>query len=340
MQYRTLGRTGIKVSPYALGALMFATSVGNPDPDDSARIIHRALDAGINLIDTADAYGDSEEVVGRALKGRRDDVVLATKVGRPTGEDPNQQGGSRRWIVTAVENSLRRLQTDHIDLYQVHRPDPGTDIEETLSALSDLVRSGKVRAIGTSSLPASDIVEAQWVSERRGLERFRTEQPPYSLLSRGIEREVLPIAQRHGLGTLVWGPLGQGLLTGRVRKGRPNELSRAGFFQHLNDERRLDTVEQFITLAEEAALPLTHLALAFTIAHPGVTSAIVGARTMSQLDDLLAGLDVTLSDDLLDRIDAIVPPGSDVGTLDQAYLPPALQQPGLRRRPVSERAAA
>ncbi|MFC1411863.1 aldo/keto reductase [Streptacidiphilus sp. N1-12] len=340
MQYRTLGRTGIKVSPYALGALMFATSVGNPDPDDSARIIHRALDAGINLIDTADAYGDSEEVVGRALKGRRDDVVLATKVGRPTGEDPNQQGGSRRWIVTAVENSLRRLQTDHIDLYQVHRPDPGTDIEETLSALSDLVRSGKVRAIGTSSLPASDIVEAQWVSERRGLERFRTEQPPYSLLSRGIEREVLPVAQRHGLGTLVWGPLGQGLLTGRVRKGRPNELSRAGFFQHLNDERRLDAVEQFITLAGEAALPLTHLALAFTIAHPGVTSAIVGARTMSQLDDLLAGLDVTLSDDLLDRIDAIVPPGSDVGTLDQAYLPPALQQPGLRRRPVSERAAA
>jgi aryl-alcohol dehydrogenase-like predicted oxidoreductase len=340
MQYRALGRTGIKVSPYALGALMFATSIGNPDPDDSARVIHKALDAGINLIDTADAYGDSEEVVGKALKGRRDDVVLATKVSRPMGKDPNQQGTSRRWIVTAVENSLRRLQTDHIDLYQIHRPDPDTDTEETLSALSDLVHSGKVRAIGTSGLPASDIVEAQWVAERRGLTRFRTEQPPYSLLNRGIEREVLPVAQRYGMGTLVWGPLGQGLLTGRVRQGRRNDLRRAGFFKHLNDERRLEVVEQFISLAEEAGLPLTHLAVAFAIAHPGVTSALVGLRTMSHLDDLLAGIDVALTDDILDRIDDIVPPGTDVGTLDQAYVPPALQQPSLRRRPVSERAAA
>jgi aryl-alcohol dehydrogenase-like predicted oxidoreductase len=340
MQYRALGRTGIKVSPYALGALMFATSIGNPDPDDSARVIHKALDAGINLIDTADAYGDSEEVVGKALKGRRDDVVLATKVSRPMGKDPNQQGTSRRWIVTAVENSLRRLQTDHIDLYQIHRPDPDTDTEETLSALSDLIHSGKVRAIGTSGLPASDIVEAQWVAERRGLTRFRTEQPPYSLLNRGIEREVLPVAQRYGMGTLVWGPLGQGLLTGRVRQGRRNDLRRAGFFKHLNDERRLEVVEQFISLAEEAGLPLTHLAVAFAIAHPGVTSALVGLRTMSHLDDLLAGIDVALTDDILDRIDDIVPPGTDVGTLDQAYVPPALQQPSLRRRPVSERAAA
>ncbi|MFE4830789.1 aldo/keto reductase [Streptomyces sp. NPDC056672] len=343
MQYRTLGRTGIKVSPYALGALMFATSIGNPDPDDSARIIHRALDAGINLIDTADAYGDSEEVVGKALKvlkGRRDDVVLATKVSRPMGDDPNQQGASRRWIVTAVENSLRRLQTDHIDLYQIQRPDPTTHIEETLSALSDLIRSGKVRAIGTSTMPAFDIIEAQWVAERRGLERFHTEQPPYSLLNRGIEREVLPVAQRYGMGTLVWGPLGQGLLTGRVRKGRQNELRRAGFFKHLTDERRLDTVEQFISLAEEAGLPLTHLAMAFAIAHPGVTSAIVGPRTLSHLDDLLIGADVALTDDILDRIDEIVPPGTDVGTLDQAYVPPALQQASLRRRPVSERTAA
>jgi aryl-alcohol dehydrogenase-like predicted oxidoreductase len=340
MQYRTLGRTGIKVSPYALGALMFATSIGNSDPDDSARVIHKALDAGINLIDTADAYGDSEEVVGKALKGRRDNVVLATKVSRPMGEDPNQQGTSRRWIVTAVENSLRRLQTDHIDLYQIHRPDPDTDTEETLSALSDLIHSGKVRAIGTSGLPASDIVEAQWVAERRGLTRFRTEQPPYSLLNRGIEREVLPVAQRYGMGTLVWGPLGQGLLTGRVRQGRQNDLRRAGFFKHLNDERRLEVVEQFISLAEEAGLPLTHLAVAVAIAHPGVTSALVGLRTMSHLDDLLAGIDVALTDDILDRIDDIVPPGTDVGTLDQAYVPPALQQPSLRRRPVSERAAA
>lgn len=340
MEYRTLGQTGIKVSPYSLGALMFATSFGNPDPNDSAGIIHKALDAGINLIDTADSYGDSEVVVGKALKGRRDNVVLATKVGRSMGDDPNQQGASRRWIITAVENSLRRLQTDHIDLYQIHLPDPTTGIEETLSALSDLIRSGKVRAIGTSKMPASDIIEAQWVAERRGLERFHTEQPPYSLLNRGIEREVLPVAQRYGMGTLVWGPLGQGLLTGRVRKGQQNELRRAGLFKHLNDERRLDAVEQFISLAKEAGLSLTHLAMAFAIAHPGVTSAIVGPRTMSHLDDLLAGIDVALTDDILDRIDEIVPPGTDVGTLDQAYVPPELQQAGLRRRPVSERSAA
>jgi aryl-alcohol dehydrogenase-like predicted oxidoreductase len=339
MLYRTLGRTGIKVSPYALGALMFATSVGNPDPADSARIIGKALDAGINLVDTSDAYGDSEEVVGKALKGRRDDVVLATKFGRPTGADPNHRGASRRWITRAVENSLRRLQTDHIDLYQLHVPDPSTDVEETLSVLTDLVRAGKVRAIGTSALPASEIVEAQWVSERRGLERFRAEQPPYSILNRGIEREVLPIAQRYGMGVLVWGPLGQGLLTGRVRKGGPNDLRRAGVFRHLNDEHRIDVVEQLIPLAEEAGVPMTHLAMAFTISHPGITCALLGARTMEQLDDLLAGVDVTLDDDVLDRIDGIVPPGTDVGTLDQAYVPPALIDTALRRRPIGERGA-
>jgi aryl-alcohol dehydrogenase-like predicted oxidoreductase len=332
MRYRTLGRTGIKVSPYALGTLMFATSVGNPDPDVSIRVIHKALDAGINLVDTSDAYGDSEEVVGRALRGRRDNVVVATKFGRPTGDDPNQQGTSRRWIMTAVENSLRRLQTDHIDLYQIHRPDPATDIEETLSALTDLIRSGKVRAIGTSGMPPSDIVEAQWVAERRGLARFRTEQPAYSLLNRGIEREVLPVAQRYGMGTLVWGPLGQGLLTGRVRKGGDNDLSRARIFRHLNDEHRLDVVEQLIPVASEAGLPMTHLAMAFAITHPGVTSALLGARTEAQLDDLLAGVDVTLTDDVLDRIDKIVPPGTDVGTLDQTYQPPALLDPVQRRR--------
>ncbi|MFC0430943.1 aldo/keto reductase [Kutzneria buriramensis] len=340
MQYRTLGRTGIKVSPYALGALMFATAVGNPDPDDAARVIHRALDAGINFVDTADVYGDSEEVVGRALKGRRDDVVLATKFSRPTGQDPNHQGASRRWIVTAVENSLRRLQTDHIDLYQLHRPDPDTDFEETLSALTDLIRCGKVRAIGTSGLPASDIVEAQWVAERRGLARPHTEQPAYSLLNRGVEREVLPVAQRYGMGTLVWGPLGQGLLTGRVRKDGPNDLRRAHMFQHLNDQRRLDVVEQLIPVAAEAGLPMTHLAMAFVIAHPGVTSALLGPRTMAHLDDLLAGVDVALSDDILDRIDEIVPPGTDIGRLDQEYRPPAIATPGRRRRPAAERSAA
>jgi aryl-alcohol dehydrogenase-like predicted oxidoreductase len=340
MLYRTLGRTGIKVSPYALGALMFASSIGNPDHDDSIRIIHKALDAGINFVDTADVYGDSEEVVGKALKGRRDNVVLTTKVSRQMGDDPNQQGTSRRWITTEVENSLRRLQTDHIDLYQIHRLDPATDIGETLSVLSDLIHSGKVRAIGSSNTPVSEIVEAQWVAERRGLERFHTEQPAYSLLNRGIEREVLPVAQRYGMGTLVWGPLGQGLLTGRVRKGEHNDLRRAGLFQHLNDERRLDVVEQLIPLAADAGLPMTHLAMAFTIAHPGVTSAIIGPRTMSHLDDLIAGFDVELSDEILDRIDEIVPPGTDIGTLDQTYLPPALESSNLRRRPVAERAAA
>ena len=344
MRYRTLGRTGIQVSPYALGALMFATSMGNA-PEDSARIIHKALDAGINFVDTADAYGDSEDVVGKALEGRRDDVVLATKFSRPIGQDPNQQdpnqqGASRRWIVTAVENSLRRLRTEHIDLYQLHRPDHRTDIEETLSALTDLIRSGKVRAIGTSQTPASDIVEAQWVAERRGLARFHTEQPAYSILNRGIEREVLPTIQRFGMGTLVWGPLGQGLLTGRVRKNQGNDVRRAGLFQHFNDERRLNAVERLIPLAAEAGLPMTHLAMAFTIAHPGVTSALIGVRTMDHLDGLLTGLDVTLTDDILDRIDEIVPPGTDVGTLDQAYQPPALANPGLRRRLLDARAAA
>src|ERR1700761_8764667 len=339
MQYRTLGRTGIKVSPYALGTLMFATSISNLDPADSARALHKALDAGINFVDPADAYADSEEVVGQALKGRRENVVLATKFGRPVGEDPNQQGKSRRWIMTAVENSLRRLQTDYIDLYQVHRVDPATDVEETLSALADLAPTGKVRGIGSSNTPASAIVEAQWVAERRGLDRFHTEQPVYSLLNRGIESEVLPVAQRYGLGTLVWGPLGQGLLTGRVRKGQPNDLRRAALTRHLHDERRLDVVEQFIPLAAEAGMPMTHLAMAFTIAHPGVTSALLGARTEAQLDDLLAGVDVALSDDLLDRIDEIVPPGTDVGTLDQAYLTPPLLDPALRRRPVSDRCA-
>ena len=340
MQHRTLGRTGIKVSPYALGALALGTSIGNPDHDDSARIIHKALDAGINFIDTSDAYGESELAVGKALKGRRDSVVLATKFSRPIGNDPNHQGASRRWIMTAVENSLRRLQTDYIDLYQLHRPDPSTDIEETLSALSDLIHSGKVRVVGTSAMPASDIIEAQWVAERRGLERFRTDQPPYSILSRGIEREVLPIAQRYGMGILVWGPLGQGLLTGRVRKGQQTDLRRAHIFRHLNDERRIDTVEQIIPLAEKAGLPMTHLALAFAIAHPGVTSAIIGPHTMEQLDGLLAGADVTLTDEILDQIDEIVPPGTDVGTLDQAYLPPALLNSSLRRRPAGERTAA
>jgi len=337
MQYRTLGRTGIKVSPYALGALNFASRMGNTE-EESTRIVHRALDAGINLVDTSDAYGDSEEVLGRALRGRRDDVVLATKFG--LGPDEHHRGASRRWITTAVEGSLRRLQTDHLDVYQLQRPDPETDIEEILSVLSDLVHAGKIRAFGTSMLPASDIVDAQWVSERRGLERLRTEQPPYSILNRGIEREVLPVAQRFGMGVLVWGPLGQGMLTGRVRRGQTTDVNRAKYFTSFTDQRRLDAVEALVDLAQEVGVSMPHLAMAFAVSHPGVTSALLGPRTTEQLDDLLAGVDTVLDDDVLDRIDQIVPPGTDVGVLDQAFVPASIAQVELRRRPVDGRSAA
>src|ERR1700761_1912058 len=295
MQYRTLGRTGIKVSPYCLGAMMFG-GIANSDHDDCIRIIHRALDDGINFVDTADRYssGESEEIVGKALKGRRQNVVLATKVHGPMGDDPNQQGNSRRWITQAVEDSLRRLQTDHIDLYQIHRPAPDTDIEETLSVLTDLMRAGKVRAIGSSTFPVSEIVEAQWVAEHRGLNRFRVEQPPYSILDRAIERDMLPTAQRYGMGVMVWSPLSKGLLTGRYRKGQPlpDSLRSRMMPRQMSNERSLDAVEALLPLAAEAGMSLTHMAMAFVMAHPGVTSAILGPRTMAQLDDLLAGAEI------------------------------------------------
>jgi aryl-alcohol dehydrogenase-like predicted oxidoreductase len=344
MRTRPLGRTGIQVSTYALGTMMFGP-YGNPDPDDCARIVHRALDGGINVIDTADVYGgdgESEKIVGKALRGRRDDVVLATKFNGPMGSRPHRRGSSRRWIVSAVEGSLRRLGVDHIDLYQAHHPEPGTDVEETLGALTDLLRAGKVRAIGHSNLPASDIVEAQWVTEQRGLARFRSEQPHYSILNRGIEREVLPVCERYGLGVLVWSPLAMGLLAGRLRKGS-KETASAGRLhwarQHMTDERKLDAVEALARIAGQAGLPLPHLALAFVTAHPAVTSAIIGPRTPEQLDDLLAGAGTLLDDDLLDRVDEIVPPGTDVGPVDVAYVPPALAQPELRRRTTDTRAA-
>ncbi|MFZ6708593.1 aldo/keto reductase [Undibacterium sp. TC9W] len=342
MQYRTLGKTGIKVSPYCLGAMMFG-AVGNADHEDSIRIIHKALDAGINFIDTADFYsrGESEEIVGKALKGRRDDVVLATKANLPMGTDPNQQGNSRRWLVRAVEDSLRRLQTDYIDLFQIHRPAPDTDIEETLSALTDLVRAGKIRAIGSSTFPVSEIVEAQWVAEKRGLARFRCEQPSYSILNRSIEREVLPTCEKYGMGVMVWSPLSMGLLTGRYRKGQQTDSARVRFNPgYMTDAGKLDAVEQLIIVAQEAGLSLTHMAMAFAIAHPGVTSANLGPRTMAQLDDLLAGAGVALSDEVLDKIDQIVAPGTDVGPLHAGYNPPAITQFRLRRRPDAERAAA
>jgi aryl-alcohol dehydrogenase-like predicted oxidoreductase len=343
MKYRNLGRTGIKVSPYCLGAMMFGAR-GNPDHDDSVRIIHKALDSGINFIDTADVYsaGESEEIVGKALKGRRNEIVLATKAFGSMGPDPNHQGGSRRWLVREVESSLRRLQTDHIDLYQIHRPSADIDIEETLSALTDLMRAGKVRAIGSSTFPASEIVEAQWVADRRGLARFRTEQPPYSILGRSIEREVLPVCQKYGMGVLVWSPLAKGMLSGKYRKFAPQpETARAKMFpKQWSDERNLDAVEQLILIAQEAELSLVHMAMAFVMAHPSVTSSIIGPRTMQHLDDLLSGSEVRLTDEVLDRIDAVVPPGTDSGVMGATYDPPPLTQAHLRRRPLSERTAA
>jgi aryl-alcohol dehydrogenase-like predicted oxidoreductase len=344
MKYRTLGRTGIKVSPYCLGAMMFG-GMGNPDHDECLRIVDRALDFGINFVDTADRYsnGESEEIVGKALKGRRNNVVLATKVHGPMGKDPNQQGNSRRWITQAVEASLRRLQTDHIDIYQLHRPAPDTDIEETLSVLSDLMRAGKVRAIGASTFPASDIVDAQVVAERRGLARFRTEQPPYSILNRSIEREVLPVCQRYGMGVMAWSPLSKGMLTGKYRKHQktPESLRVKYFPKAMTDEDSLDKVEQLIPLARSAGISLMHMALAFVVSHPALTAAIIGPRTLEQLDGLLAGAEVVLDDALLDRIDEIVPPGIDVAPLETAaYSPPSIAQASLRRRDISERAAA
>jgi aryl-alcohol dehydrogenase-like predicted oxidoreductase len=343
MHYRTLGKTGIKVSPYCLGAMMFGAG-GNADHDDSIRIIHKALDAGINFIDTADGYsrGESEEIVGKALKGRRENVVLATKAHLPMGDDPNQQGNSRRWLTRELEASLRRLQTDHVDLYQIHRPSPDTDIEETLSALTDLMRAGKVRAIGSSTFPVSEIVEAQWVAERRSLARLRSEQPPYSILNRGIEREVLPICEKYGMGVLVWSPLAKGMLTGRYRKGQPQpESIRVKRFPgQMSDERNLDAIEKLLPIANAAALSLTHMSMAFVMAHPGVTSAIIGPRTMGHLDDLLAGIEVALSDEVLDSIDEVVAPGTDAGPMGALYNPPSIAHSTLRRRPVSTRSAA
>jgi aryl-alcohol dehydrogenase-like predicted oxidoreductase len=348
MRMRTLGGTGIKVSPYCLGAMMFG-AWGNPDHDESIRIIHAALDGGINFIDTADVYsaGESEEIVGKALRGRRDDVVLATKAHGSMGQDPNASGNSRRWIVREVENSLRRLQTDHIDLYQMHRPDPDTDIDETLSALSDLIHDGKVRAIGSSTFPAEQIVEAQWVAQQRGYARFRSEQPPYSIFVRGIEAAVLPTCQKYGMGVISWSPLGGGWLTGRIRRdtgvdmttGRARRIPQRFDPSLPGNEAKLAAVEELIKIAADAGCSLTHLALAFVIGHPAVTSAIIGPRTMEQLNDLLAGASVVLDDSILDRIDQIVPPGVTLNPADSGWRAPVLSNPAALRRPLSDRAA-
>jgi aryl-alcohol dehydrogenase-like predicted oxidoreductase len=340
MDYRTLGNTGVRVSPLCLGAMMFG-AWGNPDHDESIRIINRALDAGINFIDTADVYsrGESEEIVGKALAGgKRDNVILATKVHGTMGDDPNEFGNSRRWIIREVENSLRRLGTDWIDLYQIHRPEADTDIDETLGALTDLVRSGKVRYIGSSTFPASQIVEAQWVAERRGRERFVCEQPPYSILVRGVENDVLPTCRRYGMGVIPWSPLGGGWLTGRYRLGqevpsshRAERVPSRYDMSLPGNQRKLEAADALAQLAEETGITLIEMALAFVIRHPAVTAAIIGPRTMEQLESQLGAADVQLADDMLDRIDEIVPPGQNLNPGDAGWQNPALA-PGARRR--------
>ncbi|WP_344668818.1 aldo/keto reductase [Catenulispora yoronensis] len=349
MHYRVLGATGIEVSTYALGTMMFG-KIGNPDHADSERIIHAALDAGVNFVDTADMYstGESEEIVGKALKGRRDDIVLATKVHFALDDKRNHGGNSRRYIVRAVEDSLRRLQTDWIDLYQIHRPDPATDIEETLGVLTDLVRAGKIRAFGSSTFPVEDVVEAWHVAERRGLMKFRTEQPPYSILARGIEKSVLPTAQRLNMGVLTWSPLAWGFLSGKFRRGQEVDFSsgRAALARERFDPAlpkhaaKYDAVEELVKLADDLGVSLPQLATAFPLAHPAVTSVILGPRTMDQLESSLAGQDLVLDDAALDRIDEIVPPGTELVWENGGWTPPALSDVTRRRRAVDDRVAA
>ncbi|HEU5484435.1 MAG TPA: aldo/keto reductase [Microlunatus sp.] len=339
MNHRLLGRTGVSVSQMCLGAMMFG-AWGNPDHDESIRIIHAALDAGINFIDTADVYaqGESEQIVGKALKGRRDDIILATKFHGAMGDDPNRQGSSRRWIIRAVEDSLRRLDTDWIDLYQVHRPRTDTDISETLGALTDLVHQGKIRYLGASTFPASQIVEAQWAARDRGYQRFVTEQPAYSMLVRRIEDDILPTCQRYGMGVLSYSPLTGGWLSGRWRKdGGQQDSSRASRLPERFDlsqpanQRKLDAVEALAQLADDTGISLIRMAIAFVLNHPAITSAIIGPRTMDQLEGQLAATDIVLEASVLDRIDQIVVPGTTINPVDNSFDNPALT-PTARRR--------
>ncbi len=341
MQSRPLGRTGVMVSNLCLGTMMFG-DWGTKDHDDSIKIIHRALDAGINFVDTADVYsqGESEVIVGKALKGRRDDIVLATKFFMPFDDAPNHRGASRRWIMQAVDNSLRRLGTDYIDLYQTHRWDPAVDLDETLGALTDLVRVGKVRYLGHSAFPASTIVDAQWIARDRGRERFVTEQPTYSILTRGIENEVLPVCQRYGMGVLSYSPLAGGWLSGRYRKDAdqtgPMSVARQRLANRFDlslpeNQRKLDAADALAALADEAGLSLIELAIAFVLRHPAVTSAIIGPRTMKHLESQLTAADKTLTEDVLDRIDQIAAPGITMNPADNGWASPYLQ-PTARRR--------
>jgi aryl-alcohol dehydrogenase-like predicted oxidoreductase len=341
MSMRVLGSTGVNVSPLCLGAMMFG-AWGNPDHDESVRIVHRALDSGINFIDTADVYssGESEKIVGKALTGgRRASVVLATKAHGAMGDDVNERGNSRRWLIRECENSLRRLGTDYIDLYQIHRPDPATDIDETLSALSDLIHAGKICYAGHSTFPAESIVEAQWTAQRRGRERFVCEQPPYSILVRGVEADVLPTCQRHQLGVISWGPLASGWLSGRYRLDgdlpaslRAQRLPQRFDMSLPGNQRKLQAADRLAKLAADAGLSLIHLALGFVLSHPAVTSAIIGPRTMEHLESQLGTPVDGLPADLLDQIDEIVPPGVNLNPSDRGYQPPELAEPARRRR--------
>ncbi|MEU4425601.1 aldo/keto reductase [Actinoplanes sp. NPDC024001] len=339
MQYRTLGRTGVQVSSLALGAMNFG-AIGRTTVDEATAIVDAALEAGINLIDTADRYsaGESEEIVGKAIAGRRDDIVLATKATMPMGDDRNRQGGSRRWIVTALDDSLRRLGVDHVDLYQMHRWDPRTSDEETLSALTDLQRAGKIRYFGSSTFPAYRIVQAQWAAREMRLSRYVTEQPSYSILQRGIEAHVLPVTEEYGMGVLAWSPLASGWLSGAVREGQDITTHRSAVLPERFDlsvpanRARLEAVERLVKVADEAGLSLIQLALGFVMAHPGVTSAIIGPRTMDHLRSQLAAADTVLTADVLDAIDEIVAPGVDLAAHEKFDAPPALLDATLRRR--------
>jgi aryl-alcohol dehydrogenase-like predicted oxidoreductase len=339
MQYRTLGRTGVQVSTLALGAMNFGT-IGRTTQDEATAIVDAALEAGINLIDTADMYGDgeSEDMVGKAIAGRRDDIVLATKANMPMGTERNHRGSSRRWLVTALDDSLRRLGTDHVDLYQIHRWDPATGDDETLSALTDLQRAGKIRYFGSSTFPAYRIVQAQWAAREHRLSRYVTEQPSYSVLQRGIEAHVLPVTEEYDMGVLAWSPLASGWLSGAVRAGRDVTSHRSAILPQRFDltdpanRARLDAVEQLVKVADEAGLTLIQLALGFVTAHPGVTAAIIGPRTLDHLHSQLAAADTVLSADVLDAIDAIVPPGTDLAPGEKFDTPPSLLDATLRRR--------
>jgi aryl-alcohol dehydrogenase-like predicted oxidoreductase len=340
MDRRTLAGTGVQVTPLCLGAMMFG-AWGESDHDASIRIVHRALDAGINFIDTADVYsrGESEEIVGKALRdGRRENVVLATKLHGAMGDDSNEAGNSRRWIMREVEASLRRLQTDWIDLYQIHRWDPWTDHEETLGALSDLVAQGKVRYIGSSTYPAAQIVRAQWVSRERGLQRFVCEQPPYSILARGIEADVLPTCRELSIGVIAWSPLAGGWLSGRWRKGAEDLTSRRSALipQRYDmalpaNQAKLEAADALARVADEAGVSLIELALGFVINHPAVTAAIIGPRTLEHLESQLGAADVQLESAVLDRIDEIVRPGTTINPTDAGWTNPALAASALRR---------